>query len=197
MRAAGRPEPDIPYSYLKGYIERIDAGEKIERSLDEINAERDRIVAEYRGLIKTDEDRKAFDDSYGIIRTIYKYAEDHLFWVEHWLHTIWYDKVRTYGKLLVNSGMIDAVDDIFMFNRYEIPQLLTEVSTGWALGVDIPMRGNYYKAKAKKRRQILDCGRQVEPDTGAGRSAGRGGRTLYHHALGGYHRQGQGMAQGH
>lgn len=161
-------QPDIPYSYLKGYIERLDAGEKIERSLDEINAERDRIVAEYRGLIKTDEDRKAFDDSYGIIRTIYKYAEDHLFWVEHWLHTIWYDKVRTYGKLLVNSGMIDQVDDIFMFNRYEIPQLLTEVSTGWALGVDIPMRGSYYKAKAKKRRQILDAAAKWNPTPALG-----------------------------
>ena len=160
--------PDIPYSYLKGYIERIDAGEKIERSLDKINEERDRIVAEYRGLIKTDEDRKAFDDSYGIIRTIYKYAEDHLFWVEHWLHTIWYDKVRTYGKLLVNSGMIDQVDDIFMFNRYEIPELLTEVSTGWALGVDIPMRGDYYKAKVKKRRRILDAAAKWNPTPALG-----------------------------
>jgi pyruvate,water dikinase len=159
---------DIPYSYIKGYIERLEAGETIERSLERINEERDRIVAEYRGLIKTDEDRKAFDDSYGIIRTIYKYAEDHLFWVEHWLHTIWYDKVRSFGRLLVNSGMVDEVDDIFMFNRYEIPQLLTEVSTAWALGVDIPTRGSYYKAKAKKRRQILDAAAKWNPTPALG-----------------------------
>ena len=156
-------DPDIPYGYLKGYVERLENGESIERSLDEIEKQRDEIVAEYRKLIKTDEDRKAFDDAYNTIRTIYRYAEDHLFWVEHWFHTIWFDKIRKFGQLLVNNGMINEVDDIFMFNRYEIPQLLTELSTGWALGVDIPMRGSYYKSKAEKRKKILAAAGKWNP----------------------------------
>ena len=156
-------DPEIPYSYIKGYVERLENGETIERSLDEIEKQRDEIVAEYRNLIKTDEDRKAFDDAYNTIRTIYRYAEDHLFWVEHWFHTIWFDKVRDFGQLLVNNGMLNEVDDIFMFNRYEIPQLLTELSTGWALGVDIPMRGSYYKSKAEKRKKILEAAREWNP----------------------------------
>jgi pyruvate,water dikinase len=161
-------DPDIPYSYIKGYIERLDKGETIERSLDEIEKQRDEIVAEYRKLIKTDEDRKAFDDAYNTIRTIYRYAEDHLFWVEHWFHTIWFDKIRKFGQLLVNNGMLEKMDDIFMFNRYEIPQLLTEVSTGWALGVDIPMRGDYYKSKARKRRKILEAAGKWNPTPALG-----------------------------
>jgi pyruvate,water dikinase len=161
-------DPDIPYSYIKGYIERLDKGETIERSLDEIEKQRDEIVAEYRKLIKTDEDRKAFDDAYNTIRTIYRYAEDHLFWVEHWFHTIWFDKIRKFGQLLVNNGMLEKVDDIFMFNRYEIPQLLTEVSTGWALGVDIPMRGDYYKSKDRKRRKILEAAGKWNPTPALG-----------------------------
>jgi len=161
-------DPDIPYSYIKGYIERLDQGETIERSLDEIEKQRDEIVAEYRKLIKTDEDRKSFDDAYNTIRTIYRYAEDHLFWVEHWFHTIWFDKIRKFGQLLVKNGMLEKVDDIFMFNRYEIPQLLTEVSTGWALGVDIPMRGNYYKSKARKRRKILEAAGKWNPTPALG-----------------------------
>jgi pyruvate,water dikinase len=153
-------DPNIPYSYIKGYVEQLENGETIERSLDDIEKQRDEIVAEYRNLIKTDEDRKAFDDAYNTIRTIYRYAEDHLFWVEHWFHTIWFDKIRDFGKLLVNNDMLNEVDDIFMFNRYEIPQLLTELSTGWALGVDIPMRGSYYKSKAEKRKKILEAAGQ-------------------------------------
>jgi len=125
-------------------------------------------VAEYRKLIKTDEDRKAFDDAYNTIRTIYRYAEDHLFWVEHWFHTIWFDKIRDFGQLLVDNGMLNEVDDIFMFNRYEIPQLLTEVSTGWALGVDIPMRGSYYKSKAEKRKKILEAANKWNPTPALG-----------------------------
>ena len=153
-------EPNIPFGYIKGYVERLEKGEKIERSMDDIEKQRDEIVAEYRTLIKTDEDRKSFDDAYNTIRTIYKYAEDHLFWVEHWFHTIWFEKIRKIGTLLVNNGMLNEVDDIFMFNRYEIPELLTEVATGWALGVDIPMRGQYYKDKAVKRKKILDAAQE-------------------------------------
>lgn len=159
---------EIPYSYIKSYVERLERGETIERSLDEIDRQRDKIVAEYRNLIQTDEDRKAFEGAYNTIRTIYRYAEDHLFWVEHWFHTIWFSKIRELGKILKDSGMVKEVDDIFMFNRYEIPQLLTEVATGWALGVDIPLRGSYYKAKVEKRRKILDAAKNWNPTPALG-----------------------------
>ncbi|NIR17191.1 MAG: hypothetical protein GWN86_26055, partial [Desulfobacterales bacterium] len=125
--------------------------------LDEIDKQRDQIVKEYMALIKTDEDKKSFDDAYNTIRTIYRYAEDHLFWVEHWFHTIWFQKIRELSTLLVKNGMLGNVDDIFMFNRYEIPELLTELATSWALGVDIPTRSAYYKATAQKRKKILEA----------------------------------------
>ncbi len=160
--------PEIPYGYIKSYLERLDRGETIERALDVINKQRDEVIAEYTALIKTDEDKKAFDDAYNTIRTIYRYAEDHLFWVEHWFHTIWFGKIRELGSLMVDCDLIDAVDDIFMFNRYEIPQLLTEASTGWALGVDIPVRGSYYKAKAAKRKKILEAARSWNPTPALG-----------------------------
>jgi pyruvate,water dikinase len=160
--------PDIPYGYIKGYVERLQKGETIERSLDEIEKQRDEVVAEYRKLIKSDDDRKSFDDAYNTIRTIYRYAEDHLFWVEHWFHTIWFSKIREIGTLLVKNGMINTADDIFMFNRYEIPQLLTEVATGWALGVGIPLRGSYYKSKAAKRRKILEAAGKWTPTPALG-----------------------------
>lgn len=151
---------EIPFSYIKSYIQRLENGETIERSLDHIDAQRDKIVAEYRGLIKTEDDRTSFDNAYNTIRTIYRYAEDHLFWVEHWFHTIWFSKIRQFGNILVKWDLLNEVDDIFMFHRYEIPEMLTEVATGWALGVNIPLRGDYYKAKAAKRKKIFDAARK-------------------------------------
>ncbi len=159
---------DIPFSYIRDYVIRLGNGETIDRDLDTIDKQRDEIVAKYRDLITTDDDRKAFDDAYKTIRTIYRYAEDHLFWVEHWLHTIWFSKIRELGKVLVDNGMLDEPDDIFMFNRYEVPEILTEVATGWALGVDIPVRGSYYKAKAKKRRNILEAAAKWNPTPALG-----------------------------
>ncbi len=159
---------DIPFSYIQGYLEMLDKGDTIERAIGEIDKERDKIVGEYKDLISSDEDRKSFEDAYNTIRTIYRYAEDHLFWVEHWFHTIWFEKVRNFGQLLMNNGFIEEVDDIFMFTRYEIPELLTELSTAWALGVGIPVRGQYYKAKVAKRRKILEAAQKWSPPPALG-----------------------------
>ncbi len=155
--------PEIPFSYIKSYIERIEKGEVIERALGEIDKERDKIVSEYRKLIKNEEDLASFNNAYNTIRVIYRYAEDHLFWVEHWLHTIWFRKIREIGSVLVKCGAIEKVDDIFMFNRYEIPELLTEVATAWALGEGIPLRSEMYKAKVEKRKRILEAAAKWNP----------------------------------
>jgi len=154
---------DIPFSYMKSYVERLDKGEKIERSVEEISQKRDEIVAEYRKLIKTDEDRKSFEDAYKTVRTIYVFAEDHLFWVEHWFHTIWWSKIRDIGKLFVKYGMLKEVDDIFMFNRFEVPEIIEELVIGWALGEGVPLRGSYYMDKAEKRQRILAAARKWAP----------------------------------
>ena len=51
----------LPFNAMRGYIERLEAGEDIERPLREVTEERDRIIAEYRELVRSEEDRAAFD----------------------------------------------------------------------------------------------------------------------------------------
>ena len=154
---------DVPFSYIKSYIERLEKGEKIERSFDEISKERERIVDEYRKLIGTDDDRKSFDDAYNVVRTIYRYAEDHLFWVEHWFHTIWFEKIREYGELLVKYNVLKDIDDIYLFNRFEVPMLLEDLATAWALGEGVPTRGKFWQEKAAKRKRILEAAKKWLP----------------------------------
>ncbi|MBW2357413.1 MAG: hypothetical protein JRF21_01580 [Deltaproteobacteria bacterium] len=60
---------DIPYSYIKSYVERLEKGETIERSLDKVDKERDETVAKYRELMQSDEDRESFDGAYNTVRT--------------------------------------------------------------------------------------------------------------------------------
>jgi pyruvate,water dikinase len=151
---------DIPFSYMQSYVERLEKGERIERSLTAIAEERDRIVGEYKALIKTDDDRKSFDDAYKVVRTIYRYAEDHLFWVEHWLHTIWFQKIREFGDVLAKYEVLKKTDDIFLFNRFEVPMLIEDLVTSWALGEGAPTRGKFWMEKAEKRKKILDAARK-------------------------------------
>jgi pyruvate,water dikinase len=154
---------DIPFSYMKSYVERLDKGEQIERSLDEISRQREEVVAEYRKLIKSDEDKKSFEDAYKTVRGIYQFAEDHLFWVEHWFHTIWWSRIREIGELFVKQGMLKQADDLFMFNRFEVPEMIEELVIGWALGEEVPLRASYYMDKAKKRQGILEAARKWNP----------------------------------
>jgi len=154
---------DVPFSYLKSYIERLEKGDKIERSLTEISEERDRIVEEYRKLIKSDDDRKSFDDAYNTVRTIYVFAEDHLFWVEHWLHTIWFQKIDEFGKVLTKYNVLAKPEEIYLFNRFEVPMLIEDLATAWALGEGTQTRGKYWQEKAAKRKKILEAASKWNP----------------------------------
>ncbi len=146
---------DVPFSYIKGYVERLDKGERIERSLETIATARDALVGEYRKLIKSDDDRNSFEGAFKNTRTIYRYAEDHLFWVEHWFHTIWFEKMREFGRLFVKQGVLKEEDDFFLFNRLEIPYMIEDVTTSWALGEGVPTMK--WAEKAAKRRKILEA----------------------------------------
>jgi len=159
---------EVPFSYIKNYIERIEKGERVERDLETIDRERDRLVKEYTDLIKNEEDRKTFEDSYTICRDIYDYAENHLFWVEHWFHTIVFEKMREFGRLFMRYGMLENEDDIFLFNRFEIPMIIEDLVTSWALGENIPTRSEYWKRKAEKRRSILEKARTWNPPPALG-----------------------------
>jgi pyruvate,water dikinase len=159
---------DVPFGYIKNYIERLQNGERIERSLDEIGVARDALVGEYRTLIRTDEDRVTFDNAYNDTRIIYKYAEDHLFWIEHWFHTLWWEKIREIGEVLVKAGSLKKVDDIFMFNRFEVPALIEDSATRWALGEGVPSMD--WAGTATKRHGILDAAGKWIPSPALGQT---------------------------
>ena len=88
----------LPFNAMRGYIEKLEAGEDIERPLERIVEERERITAEYRELLGTDEDRAAFEELVQLARTVYPYVENHNFYVEHWHHWMFWNKVRELGR---------------------------------------------------------------------------------------------------
>jgi pyruvate,water dikinase len=159
---------EVPFGYLKGYIERLEKGERIERYLEDIEKQREELAAEYRKLIANDEDRKSFEDAYGSCRKIYKYAEDHLFWVEHWFHTIIFEKMRKLGALLAKYGMVDETEEIYLFNRFEIPMVIEDMVTAYALGEGVPTRASHWKGLAAKRKKILAAAKQWSPPPALG-----------------------------
>ncbi len=127
-------ELEIPLSSIRLYIQKLKNGESLERPLGELKRERDRIIAEYRELLPSDEDRQTFDNLVGTAQRVFPYVESHLFYVEHWFHSIFWNKMREVSRRFVAAGFWDDVEDIWYLNRHEIKQAMWDLVTSWATG---------------------------------------------------------------
>ena len=157
----------LPFNAMRGYIEKLEAGEDIERPLREVTEERDRIIAEYRELVGSEEDRVAFDHLVGLARKVYPYVENHNFYVEHWHHSIFWNRVRELGRILARHGFLDDQEDIFYLHRYEIYPALYDLETSWAVGT--PARGpSYWVPEVAVRKAIMEKLRAWAPPPALG-----------------------------
>jgi pyruvate,water dikinase len=158
---------DIPIGFIRNYVVKVRRGESLARPTDAVSAERDRIVAEYRDLIDSDDDRGTFDGKLGLARTVFPYVENHNFYIEHWAHSIIWRKMRELGEVLVKEGFFGAADDIFLLQRNEVPTALFDAYHAWAVG--IPSRGAaYWPAEIERRRGIMNALRQWSPPPALG-----------------------------
>ena len=117
----------LPFNAMRGYIEKLEAGEPVERPLERIIEERERMTGEYAELLPTDEDRAAFEELVQLARTVYPYVENHNFYVEHWHHSLFWNKVRELGDLFAARGFIEDREDIFYLHRNEIHSALYDL----------------------------------------------------------------------
>ena len=158
---------DVPFTFLRNYVAKVEAGEDLSRPLDAIRAERDRLSTEYTALLSTEEDRKTFQGKLGLARTVFPYIENHNFYVEHWHHAVFWRKMRQLGKVFVSAGFTSAVDDIFYLRRDEIPVALFDMSSAWAVGTSA--RGpKYWPREIARRKGIADALRRWSPPPALG-----------------------------
>ena len=125
---------NIPLSSIRIYIDKVSKGISIDRPLEKIQAERKLLIQEYRGLLKTDEDRQTFDQLHGTAELVFPYVEDHMFYVEHWFHSIFWNKMREVSAIMVKANFIKGQEDIWYLSRSEIKEALWDVVTSWATG---------------------------------------------------------------
>ena len=144
---------EIPLSYIKDYIRRLDGGQQILRPKEELIVERDRIIEEYRSLLDGD-NLAAFDGKRGLAATAYPYVENHNFYIEHWTMGVFWRKVRELGRVFVAAGFWDDEMDILYLPRNEVRDALFDYVTGWAVGSE-PVGPNYWPAEIARRAKIV------------------------------------------
>ncbi len=146
----------LPMKALRGHVEALKKGEAIRRPLDEITERRAKVREEYRALLQTDEDRGAFDGLIGLTTKVFPFVEDHNFFVEHWHHSIFWEKVRELGRLFVAHNFFDDEESIFYLHRHEVYDALYDLLIGWATGSQA--RGEvYWRPVVARRRRLRDA----------------------------------------
>lgn len=157
----------VPFAALPRYVDLARKGELRARPTEQLKQERERIAAEYRDLLGSDEERAAFDQMLGLCRVVFPYVEDHKFYCEHWFTTQFFDRIRDFGELLRQQGVLDSAEDIFQLHHNEIDQALADVMLAWSSG-GRPRGGEHFKPIVAQRRRMLKALRDWSPPPALG-----------------------------
>lgn len=152
----------VPFSAIKGYINRLQNGEDIERNQEEIKKQEEKLKDGYYSLLKIEEDKKVFVEKLSLARKVFPYVEEHNFYVEHWHHTIFWNKMRDIGSIFVENHFLTDEEDIFYLNRYEVSQALYELYASWTIG-SLPRGPKYWQEKIVKRKEIINALSKYQP----------------------------------
>ncbi len=158
---------DVPLNSICTYAEKLLAGKSIDRPIEAVRAERDRITSEYRELIDNDEDLAGFDQLLATAKTVFPYVENHLFYVEHWFHSIFWNKIRDVGAIMKDHGFIDDIEDIWLLKRSEIKDALWDLVTAWATGVK-PRGPKVWPPEIEWRKGVMEKFKQWSPPPALG-----------------------------
>lgn len=158
---------DIPLASLCIYIDKVRAGKPIERPMDQVIKERDRITEEYRALLADEETKAGFEQLLGTARTVFPYVENHLFYVEHWFHSVFWNKMREVAAILMDYGFIEEIEDVWYLTRAEIKEALWDVVTAWATGVK-PRGPQVWPKEIAWRKGVMDKFREWTPPAAVG-----------------------------
>lgn len=158
---------NIPFENIRMHIQALKAGKTIDRPTEKLIEERDKIVAEYRSIIQTDEDRSAFDDTLALARRVFPFAENHIFYVENWFHSVFWNKMREVADILKDIGFIKDREDVWYLKRGEIREALWDYTTSWATGIE-PKGPGHWPQEIEWRKGVLEKFKQWTPPPAMG-----------------------------
>jgi len=152
----------LPFAGLPGYVKRVRAGEKIERPLGQLQEQRWQLIADYRELLSSDEERAAFDQMITLAHRVFPYVEGHKFYCEHWYTNLFFNKIREFGALLARHGFFATAEDVFHLTHYELESAIIDLMSAWSNG-SAPRGPAHWPQKVAERRAAI--ARWAQQDT--------------------------------
>jgi pyruvate, water dikinase len=153
----------MPFAGLPGYIGRIHAGESLERPVDKLQAERRQLIADYRELLSSDDERAAYDQMITLAHRVFPYVEGHKFYCEHWYTNLFFNKIREFGQLLAAHGFFSSPEDVFQLTHYEVESAIIDLMSAWSNGSAARGPSHWPKIVAERRAAITEWARHDSP----------------------------------
>jgi pyruvate,water dikinase len=144
----------MPFAGIPGYIQRVQAGESLERPVEKLQAERRQLIADYRELLATDEERGAYDQMITLAHRVFPYVEGHKFYCEHWYTNLFFNKIREFGGLLAEHGFFPDTEDVFQLTHFELESAIVDLMTSWSTG-SAPRGPQHWPQKVAERRAAI------------------------------------------
>jgi pyruvate,water dikinase len=153
----------MPFAGLPGYIGRLKAGETLERPFEKLQQERRQLIADYRELLGSEEERAAYDQMITLAHRVFPYVEGHKFYCEHWYTNLFFNKIREFGELLAAQGFFPDAEDVFHLTHYELESAIIDLMNAWSTGS--PPRGpaHWPALVAERRAAIREWARHETP----------------------------------
>ncbi|WP_126173527.1 PEP-utilizing enzyme [Altericroceibacterium xinjiangense] len=145
----------MPFAALPGYIDKIKAGENIERPMARLIEERDQLVSDYRELLDTEEDKATYDQLIELAHRVFPYVEGHKFYCEHWYTNLFFNKIREFGALLAENGFFAKEEDVFHLTHYEVESAIIDLMLSWSSGSP-PQGPKHWPAIVKQRQAAIE-----------------------------------------
>ncbi|HET9475659.1 MAG TPA: PEP-utilizing enzyme, partial [Steroidobacteraceae bacterium] len=144
----------MPFAGIPGYIRLIQKGESLERPVEKLQAERRQLIADYRELLATEEERGAYDQMITLAHRVFPYVEGHKFYCEHWYTNLFFNKIREFGVLLAAEGFFSDAEDVFQLTHFELESAIIDLMTSWSTGSS-PRGPSHWPAKVAERRAAI------------------------------------------
>ena len=147
--------PSIPLGYVRDYVARLQRGISIDRPIDALRLERERIASEYAEALD-DETRGAFEAKLGLAKQVFPYVENHNFYIEHWTMSVFWRKMRELARVLQQAGFWNDAEDMFYLDRNEVRQAIFDYCNAWGTGAST-IGPSYWPDEIARRRKIVDA----------------------------------------
>jgi pyruvate,water dikinase len=115
--------------------------------------------------------RGAFDTQLALARSVFPHIEDHNFYIDHWSHTVLWNKVREFGALLADHRFLADPEDVFFLRHDEVRSALEELRRHWSCGGEgVPRGPVLWPDVVQRRKRIYEALRRWAPPPALGQA---------------------------